>query len=225
MSRPELSTADEISLIADELREIAAAARMFAQDSYEQDRADRTMAAAARLAAVITGDQAVESEFTERGWDRLAPLLGAAAIVLDDAGRVLLARRADNGHWNLPGGLVEVGESPSTAALRELWEEVGVRGEVAGVIGIYNGPDWGTRSAGHVVHIDYHVEVAGPPPVVGIEMTEAAYFPPDALPHPMHPGHKERIERGLVQLEKGTAHFDPAQSDQMDLPMHQRENL
>lgn len=214
-------TASTISLIADELREIAAAARTFARDSYEQDRADRTMAAAARLGEALTGDAEVRAEFVERGWDRLSPMLGAAAIVLDDAGRVLLARRADNDHWNLPGGLVEVGESPSTAALRELWEEVGLRGAVTGIVGVYNGPDWGTRSAGHVVHIDYLVRADDPRPVVGVEMTEAGYFAPDNLPEPMHPGHRERIERGITMLADGRTHFDPVRSDDIDLPMHQ----
>ena len=212
----------EVALVADELREVAAAARMFASNAYEQDWADRTMAAAARLAVVATGDTGVTGEFAERGWDRLSPLLGAAAIVLDRDGRVLLARRADNGCWNLPGGLVEVGESPSMAALRELWEEVGVRGTLTGIVGVYNGPDWGTRSASHLVHIDYVVQADDLQPSVGVEMTEAGYFPPRELPEPMMPGHQERIERGMIMLAHDRTHFDPLASTDLDLPMHQR---
>jgi 8-oxo-dGTP pyrophosphatase MutT (NUDIX family) len=50
----------------------------------------------------------------------------AAGVVLDDNGRVLLGRRADTGTWALPGGIVEPGEEPADAAVREIFEETGV---------------------------------------------------------------------------------------------------
>ena len=50
----------------------------------------------------------------------------AAGVVLDDDGRVLLGRRADSGTWALPGGIVEPGEEPADAAVREIFEETGV---------------------------------------------------------------------------------------------------
>jgi 8-oxo-dGTP diphosphatase len=55
----------------------------------------------------------------------------AAAVVYDDAGRVLLAQRSARqvspGFWELPGGKIEPGESAAEAAARELYEEVGIR--------------------------------------------------------------------------------------------------
>jgi ADP-ribose pyrophosphatase YjhB (NUDIX family) len=50
----------------------------------------------------------------------------AAGVVLDDDGQVLLGRRADTGIWALPGGIVEPGEEPADAAVREIFEETGV---------------------------------------------------------------------------------------------------
>ncbi|HEY2507730.1 MAG TPA: NUDIX domain-containing protein [Streptosporangiaceae bacterium] len=50
----------------------------------------------------------------------------AMGVVLDDSGHVLLARRADNGHWVLPGGIIDPGEHPADAAAREVQEETGV---------------------------------------------------------------------------------------------------
>jgi len=49
----------------------------------------------------------------------------AFAAVRDDAGRILLVRRADTGNWELPGGRVELGESAVVAAEREVAEESG----------------------------------------------------------------------------------------------------
>lgn len=64
------------------------------------------------------------------------PFVGASIAVIRD-GRVLLAARANEpmrGVWTLPGGLVEAGETLAEAALRELFEEVGLTAEVVGVL-------------------------------------------------------------------------------------------
>lgn len=50
----------------------------------------------------------------------------AAGVVLDADGRVLLGRRADTGNWGLPGGIIDPGEEPADAAVREIHEETGV---------------------------------------------------------------------------------------------------
>ena len=50
----------------------------------------------------------------------------ASAIVVDEAGRILLHRRQDNNRWALPGGRMELGESVSGCAIREVHEETGL---------------------------------------------------------------------------------------------------
>ena len=58
------------------------------------------------------------------------PIPVVAAVITDDAGRVLLAQRPRHKHlaekWEFPGGKVEAGESPEAALARELREELGV---------------------------------------------------------------------------------------------------
>lgn len=59
------------------------------------------------------------------------PIHVVAGVLRDPAGRVLLAQRPPGkdlaGHWEFPGGKVEVGESPAAALTRELGEELGIR--------------------------------------------------------------------------------------------------
>jgi ADP-ribose pyrophosphatase YjhB (NUDIX family) len=70
-----------------------------------------------------------------------APLIlpGAAALIRDEGGRVLLARRIDSGLWTLPGGLLELGESLAGTAVRETEEETGLRIEPLRIRGVFGG--------------------------------------------------------------------------------------
>ncbi|MFJ6432146.1 NUDIX hydrolase [Streptomyces sp. NPDC091416] len=60
----------------------------------------------------------------------------AGAVVRED-GRLLAIRRADNGTWELPGGVLELEESPEQGVSREVWEETGIRVEVDELTGVY----------------------------------------------------------------------------------------
>ncbi|WP_037601836.1 NUDIX hydrolase [Streptacidiphilus rugosus] len=60
----------------------------------------------------------------------------AGAVVRED-GRILVIRRADNGAWELPGGVLELAETPEAGVLREVWEETGIRVAVERLTGVY----------------------------------------------------------------------------------------
>ncbi|MFF8291437.1 NUDIX hydrolase [Streptomyces sp. NPDC016309] len=60
----------------------------------------------------------------------------AGAVVRED-GRLLAIRRADNGTWELPGGVLELAESPEEGVAREVWEEIGIHVEVDELTGVY----------------------------------------------------------------------------------------
>lgn len=63
-------------------------------------------------------------------------LPGAAAVVYDDADRVLLVRRADSGRWTLITGIIDPGEQPAQAIVREVQEETGVVVEVEHLVSV-----------------------------------------------------------------------------------------
>src|SRR5262245_10320768 len=60
--------------------------------------------------------------------------LSVSAIVRSRPGarEILLMRRSDNGHWGLPGGYLEPGESVTQATVREVREKSGRRVDVGG---------------------------------------------------------------------------------------------
>jgi ADP-ribose pyrophosphatase YjhB (NUDIX family) len=66
-------------------------------------------------------------------------------VVVNDAGEILLIRRADNGNWAVPGGAVDLGESVAQAAVRETLEESGIECAITGIVGIYSDPSAGLR--------------------------------------------------------------------------------
>jgi 8-oxo-dGTP diphosphatase len=90
--------------------------------------------------------------------------LGAYGLCVDAERRVLLCRLAgstpEGNRWTLPGGGMEFGEPPETAALREIEEESGLTGDLAGIAGIYSNT-FEQSFAGdplHVIGIIYRVE-------------------------------------------------------------------
>ncbi|MFB6525617.1 NUDIX hydrolase [Streptomyces sp. NPDC056399] len=60
----------------------------------------------------------------------------AGAVVRND-GRLLAIRRADNGTWELPGGVLELTETPEAGVAREVLEETGIHVEVDELTGVY----------------------------------------------------------------------------------------
>jgi 8-oxo-dGTP diphosphatase len=131
----------------------------------------------------------------------------AAAIIQDDARRVLLIRRGDGRGWSLPGGVMEPGECIADCAVREVWEETGLEVEPVRVVGIYSDPailhvTYPNGDQVHFVTATFECRVVGgqlrPD---GEESLEVAYFPPNALPQPLVCDHQIRIHDALTGRE------------------------
>jgi 8-oxo-dGTP diphosphatase len=102
----------------------------------------------------------------------------AAAIPIDDDGRVILLRRGfdpGQGLWTFPGGFVDLGESVEEAARREVDEELGMAIEVERLVGVYS------RAEDRVVLIVYGARALGPPHTTA-EAVEVRAFTVDQIP-------------------------------------------
>jgi ADP-ribose pyrophosphatase YjhB (NUDIX family) len=107
------------------------------------------------------------------------PKLVAGCLVID-AGRVLLLRRGNEpriGTWTFPGGYVDLGETPAQGALRETFEEVGMRVTTDGLFGVY--ADAQNPIAAVVVYL---ARPGAEAPSLSPEATEVMYFTPDEIP-------------------------------------------
>jgi len=110
----------------------------------------------------------------------------ADVIATTPDGRVLLIERGWDpfeGHWALPGGHVDPGETGLAAAARELAEETGVRvapGDLS-LIGVWDAP--GRDPRGRYVTVAYHAVVpADTVAVAGDDARTARWWPLTALP-------------------------------------------
>ncbi|MEV7294510.1 NUDIX hydrolase [Streptomyces microflavus] len=63
--------------------------------------------------------------------------VSVAGIVVRDDGRVLTIKRADNGTWEPPGGVLELTEAPEDGVRREVYEETGIKVQVDRLTGVY----------------------------------------------------------------------------------------
>jgi 8-oxo-dGTP pyrophosphatase MutT (NUDIX family) len=106
---------------------------------------------------------------------------GAAAVIFDDGGRVLLVKENyDRRRYAFPGGAVEAHEAPEDAVVREVKEETGLDVAVDHLIGLYRLDD------GVSVHLFRCRIVRGTPalPDTG-EIAEVGWYTPDAVPAPV----------------------------------------
>ncbi|EKY4194735.1 MULTISPECIES: NUDIX domain-containing protein [Vibrio] len=67
---------------------------------------------------------------------------GVAVVILNQNNQLLLQKKSD-GSWSLPAGMIEPGESPSQAVIREVREETGLAVEVERVLGVFGGEGFG----------------------------------------------------------------------------------
>ena len=63
---------------------------------------------------------------------------GIAAVILDHDGRILLQEKHDEA-WSLPAGMIEPGESPREAIVREVREETGLVVTPGRILGVFGG--------------------------------------------------------------------------------------
>lgn len=104
------------------------------------------------------------------------------------------------GYWALPGGFMEIGESPIEAARRELREETGLRPLQGRLLGLcaQDSPAYGT-----VVVAGYHFPAPPGPPEAGSDLQEVRFFPFSGLPELAFRSNVYFVDRARARAENG----------------------
>lgn len=206
----------ELLEIADEMRALATTGLHFSESAYDRERYQKLMTLAARLGSCASAEPeeriAKLYEQADRGY--VTPKLDVRMAVFR-ADEVLLVRELSDGLWCLPGGFVDVGESPADAAVRETAEEASVAVRTRQLAGVYDNrlrPD----APPHLFHIHkllFLGELADPAaePAPGGETDGAGFHSVSKLPAlslgrtlPEHIEQALRMARG----EETRAHFE-----------------
>jgi ADP-ribose pyrophosphatase YjhB (NUDIX family) len=106
----------------------------------------------------------------------------AAAVLIEQDGRVLLVRRVGEpfrGFWTLPAGFINSGEDPAEAAARECLEETGLDVRVTRLFDIIAGRE---HPSGADFVIVYRAEVIGGELSPNDDADDAQWFAPGNLP-------------------------------------------
>src|ERR1700710_2406234 len=137
----------------------------------------------------------------------LLHLLGVSGVVVNDRGEILLVYGKESGLWMPIGGMVEPGEEPADAIVREVFEETGVHAMPERLVGVYDGPTATYANGDRVRYVSIVFRcrpIEGTPHVHDDENTDVRYFPADALPD-MQEYHRRNIDHAL--LEQSAAIF------------------
>lgn len=122
--------------------------------------------------------------------------LGVRAVVLDGEGRVFLIKHSYVDGWHLPGGGVEIGETPLTALARELAEEGNI--ELAGkpaLHGVFLNARTSRRDHVIVYVVRAFRQASAPRP--NHEIVSHGFFARDALPPDATRGTRDRLAEVL----------------------------
>lgn len=188
----------------------------FSDSLYEQERFEEILAVAAEIASATT--QPLEPERLVEEWLKtvghgvpgyVTPKTTVGAIVGNDDGEILLVQRSDSGMWLYPTGWADVGYSPAEVAVKEVWEEAGIKSEVVRLLAVNDGMRLGfTRIP--LYSTVFHLRAIGgevtPHP---LECTDAGFFRRDNLPEPLI-GAERWVDRAFAAIagEELAVHFD-----------------
>lgn len=125
--------------------------------------------------------------------------VSVAAAIFDESGEnVLLIKRRDNGHWEPPGGVLELDETIEEGLRREVREETGAEIEVGRLTGVYKNIPRG------IVALVFQATLKTTTFETSAEATEITWLPVHALPKLMTEAYRVRIADAHRQSPQAT---------------------
>lgn len=113
--------------------------------------------------------------------------VSVAGIVINDDGQALILRRRDNGHWEPPGGVLELGETITAGLTREIAEETGLDVKPIRQTGVYNNISRG------IIALVFRCQATGGQLRTNDEATAFRWATPDEIPELMTEAYAIRV--------------------------------
>ena len=210
-----MNPTEQIALWADKLRDMAATGLQYAPTIHDLERYKTLQTIAMEMTALATSETLESLEpFRTTFFSRPMPLVAAAAAVIDDDGLILLMRRSDNRLWVMPGGSLEVGETCAAGAVREAFEETGVRCAPMALVGVYDSQVWDSDQSHHMYKFTFLCKPLdqntwSETPSHAAETLDIGWFLEDELPDDLYQGHRQRIQDAFhIWRGNSHTHFD-----------------
>lgn len=113
--------------------------------------------------------------------------VSVAAVIVNDAGQVLAVQRRDNGHWEPPGGVLELDEGIEDGLRREVREETGLDVTVEALTGVYKNLPRG------IVALVFRCRLVGGRLITSAETAQLRWLAPDDVRDVMDEAYAVRI--------------------------------
>ena len=123
---------------ASRLNAIAQNGLTFSHDPFDIERYTSVRNIAAEIMAAHTGvETTLVGDFFAHEEGYATPKVDVRGVVFRD-GTLLFVKEPADGTWSLPGGWADVGESPSEAVVREVFEESGYTTHAVKLLALYD---------------------------------------------------------------------------------------
>jgi ADP-ribose pyrophosphatase YjhB (NUDIX family) len=183
---------------ARELQALGQIGLTYSTNEYDTERYERLSEIAAEIVQGHTGldQEAVLEDFrVQPGY--ATPKVDVRGAAVRD-GKILLVQEGWDGRWCMPGGWADVGDLPSAAVEREVWEESGFRVVTRKVVGVYDANRDGVPiEFYHAYKIVFWCQITGGQARPSHETPAVAFFSFDDLPPLSSP---RTDERHLVEV-------------------------
>lgn len=135
----------------------------------------------------------------------ITPLVGCDIFIVNENSQVLLIKRSDSDLWALPGGFIDLGETPEQCVARECFEETGFTVSVECLLGVFSSNKYEyvhyKWKENEIIHLLFTGKIEGGEAKTSSETTDIQWFGRGDLPE-IFDGHSKRIEIGFLHLTK-----------------------
>ena len=167
---------------AREIQALSQTGYHYAENEYQRERYHRLAEIAAEIYSSYSSlalEPLAELFHAQVGY--ATPRVDVRGAVFHNGRLLMVQERMDNG-WTLPGGWADVGDVPSQAAEREVYEEAGFHVRARKVVGVYDANRSGPLEIFHAFKIVFLCDLISGEARSSNETSAVAFFGSDQIP-------------------------------------------